>query len=303
MTYTSSESFRLYPFQGSAAPRDLRLTFRKIGGMTPYGTVSAPGGTSAPWTLTGFNMTFADVIQNSENTEKEIASHAGGKPLMPVTYALSNITTPYIKADAFNALMISADVPGGLITTSDDVAVLPMKVRLRIARREAPLVGRWEEIEKADSVIDAFANICTLWVRSPNTTELDMNLFTTLSNRGYSAKQCMQAFTQGDFLYLDFIVLLADAVSQNASKTAFCQVVEDDKVPYILIGDGSVDNHWNLTFYVTAAGNPSVDPLPLPNNPSSDSGGGCNQGSVMSIGIISLFAAWGMRRKSRRSEK
>ncbi|MDR1978577.1 MAG: hypothetical protein LBQ42_07580 [Synergistaceae bacterium] len=294
LTYGSSESFRLYPYQGSAAPRDLRLAYRKVGGMVPYGTVSASvGGAVPPWSVTAFAMTFVDSAQNSENTEDEIARYAGGRPVMPWGYALTGIESSYIKADAFNAFTISADADVDL-TTSDDVALLPVHVRLRVSRREAPLVDRWNDIVNADSVIDAFANICAVWVRSPNAAEQDMNLFTALRNRGFSVEKCVQAFTHDDFLYLDFIVLLADAVSQTSGKTAFCQVVEDDKVPYILIGDGRVDEVWSLGFYVALSGeNPTPDPAPGPNpnpNPgSSGGGGGCSGLPWGFMGLPPLF--------------
>jgi hypothetical protein len=288
MTYGSSESFRLYPYQGSAAPRDLRLTYRKVGGMTPYGTPISSSGNAAvpPWSVTGFSMTFVDVIRDAENTREEIAKHVGGNPVMPFGgYAFSEAADSYIKADAFNAFAISADV-SSLLTASEDVPLLPIHVRLRVSRREAPLVDRWNDIANADSVIDAFANLCAVWVRSPNAAEQDMNLFTTLRNRGYSAGKCIQAFVYEDFLYLDFVVLLADAVSQNTGKTAFCQVVEDDKVPYILIGDGRVDGGLNLSFYVALTGsNPVPDPAPSPDpSPGSSGGGGGCQG----------FGAWGL---------
>jgi hypothetical protein len=239
----------------------------------------------------------------------EIAQYTGGSPVMPNdNYAFTTeITVPYIKSDAFNAFMISADVPSGL-TGSDDVALMPVRIRLRVSRREAPLVGRWDEIANADSVIDAFANVCTVWVRSPHAAEQDMNLFSTLSNRGYSAKQCVQAFTHNDFLYLDFIVLLADAVSQNTGKTAFCQVVEDDKIPYVLIGDGKVDYVWNLTFYVAETGDnaipsPSPSPNPSPSSSNEGSGGGCSQGSALSAGLLLLFAKWRRNGTRKGSEK
>ena len=288
MSYGSSESFRLYPYQGSAAAKDLRLSFRKVGGMTPYGTVSSAG-TVAPWTVTGFSMIFADVIQNGENTSEEIAGYAGGTPVIPLAgYAFAGAADQYVKADAFNSFAISADVPSDLVG-SDDVALLPLRIRLRVSRKEAPIVGKWSEIADADSVINAFASTCAVWVRSPHTSEQDMNLFTTLRNRGYSVEKCVQAFTYGDYLYLDFIVLLADAVSQNTGKTAFCQVVEDDKIPYILIGDGKVDGKWNLGFYVALTGsNPNPDPTPNP-TPSSGGGGGggCSQG--FAVGFLPML--------------
>ncbi|MDR3265888.1 MAG: hypothetical protein LBT15_07755 [Synergistaceae bacterium] len=311
MNYGSGESFRLYPWQGSSAPRDLRLTFRKVGGMTPLGTASASTDITPPWTVTAFDMTFADVMQNGENTADEIAKHAGGQPVMPgASFDLSGVSTQYIRADAFNAFTVSSlnVTVSGDVTSDDvvsdapaDVPLLPLRVRLRVSRREAPLVGRWNDIVNADSVIDAFASVCAVWIRSDAAAERDMNLFTTLRNRGYGVDRCVQAFTYGDFLYLDFIVLLADAVSQNTGKTAFCQVVEDDGVPYILIGDGRVDGKWNLSFFVALTGeNPSVNDPALPSNPGqSGGGGGCNEGISTAGALLAvLLLLSGVTRKN-----
>jgi hypothetical protein len=226
-------------------------------------------------------MTFVDILQNAENTEKEISTHVGGNPVMlPQGLDNDNVRDSYIKADAFNAFVISADV-STVALASEDVALLPVHVRLRVSRKEAPLVDRWNDIADADSVIGAFANLCTVWVRSPNAAEQDMNLFTTLRNRGYSAEKCVQAFTHEDFLYLDFVALLADARSQNSGKTAFCQVVEDDKVPYILLGDGKADGGLNLSFYVALTGD---NPIPDPASGSASPGGG---------GGCQGFGTWG----------
>ena len=291
MVYGSSESFRLYPYQGSDAPRELRLTYRKVGGMTPYG--SPVGASSSPWTVGAFNMKFADVASNDYNTAKEIAGYAGGNPVMPAAgYAFAGVADQYIKADAFNSFIISADVPAGLVG-SGDVAVLPLRVRMRISRREAPLVGRWDEIANAENVVTAFSQACAIWIRSPNhTVDPDVNLFTALRDRGYSAERCIQAFTYNDFLYLDFIVLLADAVSQNVGYKGFFQVVEDDNVPYILIGDGGVDNAWTLGFYAAVAGSdytPPPPPLPPTPGPGGGGGGGCDIGSLGVALLCLLF--------------
>jgi hypothetical protein len=256
--------------------------------MTRYGTpVSSPGNPATPaWSITKFTMSFVDVIQNAENTQEEIAGHVGGRPVM-TNIGDAEITDSYIKADAFNAFAVSADVSSAL-TASDDIPLLPVHARLRVSRREAPLVDRWNDISNADSVIDAFANLCAVWVRSPNATEQDMNLFTTLRNRGYSVERCMRGFIHEDFLYLDFIVLLADAASQNTGKTAFCQVVEDDKVPYILIGDGKADGSLNLSFYVALAGSNPV-PGSDPSAGSSESGGGCQGFGAWVFMALPLF--------------
>ncbi|MDR1731489.1 MAG: hypothetical protein LBR61_05290 [Synergistaceae bacterium] len=308
MTYGSSESLRLYPYQGAAAPSDLRLTFRKVGGMLRQGTKSTTGAT-----VTAFNMTFADVAENSDNTRAEIAKYAGGSPSMPVaSFDFSGVYDRYIKADAISSFQIFVDMrdPSADVTASGDVvssndvpavssgvALLPVHIRMRVSRKEAPLVNQWDAIENADSVISALANICAVWVRSDATAERDMNLFTTLRNRGYSVERCVQAFTYEDFVYIDFIVLIADAVSQNTGKTAFCEVVQDDGVPYILIGDGAADGKIDLSFFVAPAGEaPSLDDPATPTtpvSPGSGGGGGCSggipAGAVLLLPVLSTI--------------
>ena len=106
-------------------------------------------------------------------------------------------------------------------------------------------------------------------------------------------------------LYLDFIVLIADATSINPNKTAYIEVFRDDGVPYILIGDGNVDGNWQLEFFVDATGeNPDTDtresqdiiPTPVYPDPDDDytpfipgsgggGGGGCNSG-MMALALL-----------------
>jgi hypothetical protein len=317
MAYTSSESFRLHPFQAPQTPRDLRLTFRSVGkngGLTPYGTPingRAVRGT-APWTATAFRMTFADVAENGENTVREISNDVGGRPVMPnpAEYVFTGAADVPVKADALNAFELNVIVPEGLVASADavssdvvasgdvslnDVALLPVHVRLRVSRKESPIVGRWDALENAASVIDEFARTLAIWVRSPNAAEADMNLFTTLSGRGYGVSRCVQAFTHEDFLYIDFIVLAADAKSRNAGKTALCEVVEDDGIPYILIADGKADGAWTLSFFIDAAGEaPNVDP-DTPDTPGTggDSagggGGGCSAGLLPFVFVLPIL--------------
>jgi len=276
-TYGSSESFRLYPFSNEGKKYDLRLFYRRIGGMTRLGRVySSFTGNRYRWRATAFHMTFADVVKNEENTERELTLLMGKPPVMPrAGYGFGGVSDKYIKADALNAFEIAAPVPTGLvsmdlevlsrdasgdITASRDVpaqvAVLPVQIRFCIPRQEQLLVGHWDELAQLDGdrLLERFTQLGTVWVRSAQTNEFDMNLFSTIGNRGADLKECVHAFIYDDHLYLDFIALLADAKSPEAQYTAYCKIVKDDEVPYVLLGDGAADGKWNLSFYVAAAG-------------------------------------------------
>ena len=122
-------------------------------------------------------------------------------------------------------------------------------------------MNRWEELDNAANareLFNMFSRFGTVWVRSSAANERDANLFTAINNKGsnigVSAGDCVRAFIYDNALYLDFIVLLADAVSKNNGKTAFVEVFKDDNVPYVLIGDGNIDKRWELEFYVAATG-------------------------------------------------
>ena len=322
-TYGSSESFRLYPFSDEGKKHDLRLTYRRIGGMTRLGRVySSVAGNRYRWRVTAFGMTFADVVKNETNTERELTLLMGKPPVMSQAgYGFSGVADRYIKADALNAFEIDAMVPAGLVSMDTEVlsrdasgdvaasrdvpaqvALLPVQIRLRIPRQEQLLVGRWDELDRAedDRLLDLFAQFGTIWVRSSSTNEYDMNLLTALGNRGVSPRDCIRAFIHDDALYLDFIVLLADAKSPKAQYTAFCEVVKDDEVPYILLGDGAANKRWNLSFYVAATGqNPQPGyPESGDKRPKEEGGGGCNAGSLslLSLGLLGTALACRRRR-------
>ena len=324
-TYGSSESFRLYPFSDEGKKYDLRLSYRRIGGMTRLGRVySSFTGNRYRWRATAFHMTFADVVKNETNTERELTLMMGKPPVMPKAgYGFGGVSDKYIKADALNSFEIASLVPADLVSMDQEIvsrdasgdvvsrdvptqiAVLPMQIRFCIPRQEQLLVGHWEELEQATEaqLLERFARFGTVWVRSTQTNERDMNLFSAIGNRGADLGECVRAFIHDDCLYLDLIVLMADAKSPKAQYTAYCEIVRDDEVPYVLLGDGAADGKWNLSFYVAAAGS-----NPQPGYPESgdkrpskekEEGGGC---SAWGFPLISLAGAAVFLSRRRRGQ-
>lgn len=226
-------------------------------------------------------------------------------------YGFGGVSDKYIKAEALNSFEIASLVPAGLVSMDREIvsrdasgdivsrdvpaqiAVLPVQIRLCIPRQEQLLVGHWEDLEQATEaqLLERFARFGTVWVRSEQTNERDMNLFSAIGNRGADLKECVRAFIHDDCLYLDLIVLMADAKSPKAQYTAYCEIVKDDGVPYVLLGDGAADGKWNLSFYVAAAG-----ANPQPGYPESgdkrpsreEGGGGC---SAWGFPLVSLAGA------------
>ena len=190
---------------------------------------------------------------------------------------------------------------------SKEIPLQPLSIRMRVPRQNQLVVDHWEEFDNAansQELFNAFARYGTVWVRAKTTVEMDTNLFTAINNKGadkgISAADCVRAFLYNDELYLDFIVFIADAASTRSGTSAYVNVFKDDDVPYILIGDGSENGKWDITFYVSAAGeNPEPrgdNSTPTNTNteqqPSSSSGGGggggCNLGLVGMMGAVLL---------------
>ena len=74
--------------------------------------------------------------------------------------------------------------------------------------------------------------------------------------------------------------------------SAFVYTFEDDKVPYILIGDGDVDKVWNVSFFVAAPAEETSGSSTTETNPvttSSGSSSSCNFGMIGISGLILLF--------------
>lgn len=326
-TYGTSESFRLYPFSGTT-PHDLRLSYRRIGGMTGVGDTSAPNNR---WRVRSFRWDqFADVVRNDEQTDLELQLLMG----LPAAMGSSVVspTDTYINSSALNAFEINTPVPAGLVSADRiidgrrietilsgdvsvdvevvlshdvpaEIAVQPMQIRFRIPRQEQMLVNRWADLDAAadnTALLRQFMRFGTIWLRSPTADDQDTNLFTALSNRGVDPTECVRAFIYDDELYLDFIVLVADAKSPRTGYTAYLQTFRDDGVPYILIGDGAADGIWNLKFYVGGGGaNPesgysSDDVRPAEGD---DGGGGCSSAAFGLIGLALAAPLLFLRRK------
>ena len=300
--YDTSESFRLYEYS-TASPKNLRLNYKRVAGVTtaegavPYTYNQTPATSTSKVAVQGFNMQFADITQDENETEYQLTNLMGKAPAM-IPAELSDVmpVETYIRSSALNAFTINKDVPvtdadfanlvsydevadAGVRASSElgslRAALQPVSVRLRIPRQYRLVNDIWERLDSASNsreLFNRFSNYGAIWVRSSATREQDTNLFTAINNKGsslgVSASDCIKAFLYNDELYLDFVVFVADAKSINANRTAFIELFRDDNVPYILIGDGAVDKKWDLTFFVDAAGdNPETrDPDDNSNN-------------------------------------
>lgn len=328
----TSESYRLYEY-ANTTPKDLRLQYKRVSGMTPQSsriTINTQGGSVG---LQGFNMQFADVTQDNDETIYELTNLMGVPPVMispeisavtpAETYIRASAVTPFAINKAVPEEMVSydhsvvpdysdmsGDIPASLdVYTPNNIAVQPVAVRLKISRQSSLLVNRWDSLNESmtsSELFNRFSSFAAVWVRSAATREQDTNLFTAINNKGanvnssaITASECFNAFISSNDLYLDFIVLIADATSINTNKTAYIEVFRDDRVPYILIGDGNVDGNWQLEFFVDATGeNPGtresddITPTPTPVNSDDNDlpfvpvsgggggGGGCNSGMI-----------------------
>ena len=70
--------------------------------MTRLGRVySSFTGNRYRWRATAFDMTFADVVKNETNTERELTLLMGKPPVMPRGgYGFGGVSDKYIKAEA-----------------------------------------------------------------------------------------------------------------------------------------------------------------------------------------------------------
>lgn len=139
----TSESFRLYEY-ASGNPKNLRLKYRRIGGMTPI-----EGGTHTPSSgvnVREFSMKFVDVASNANQTAEELYILTGKLPAMigvgPLISDTSRVTgasygddadpasvvEAYPHSAAIDAFRITKAVPEGLVrlasedTGSDDTS-------------------------------------------------------------------------------------------------------------------------------------------------------------------------------------
>ena len=76
----TSESFRLYEYS-SATPRNLRLSYKSVGGMTLIQEESP----DASVRVREFSMQFADVVNNNDQTTYELNNLMGKPPVMSVS--------------------------------------------------------------------------------------------------------------------------------------------------------------------------------------------------------------------------
>ncbi|MBR0253636.1 MAG: hypothetical protein IJQ57_09835, partial [Synergistaceae bacterium] len=204
---------------------------------------------------------------------------------------------------------------GIVYSTDNQAAILPLKIRMTLPRNNSFIKNAWDELdaaENSDVLFNKFAELASVWVKVPSTIAYDgeADLFRavdTAENRGgvegVSAIDCFDISIndENDELYIDFTVFIADTGApasrqnvdpENPVVSAFVYTFEDDKVPYILIGDGDVDKVWNVSFFVAAPAEETSGSSTTETNPvttSSGSSSSCNFGMIGISGLILLF--------------
>ena len=277
-------------------------------------------------TVQTFKMKFSDVKSDDLNTVNEIKSLTEKTPVInEITELQVQPYKDYPKSSAKNAFEIDEDLKetslltkvyeiiitssdtesGDVITTystenTGRMAVVPMAVRIKIPSTDAKLKNIWEELEAAEdneALFRIFRQYYSVWVRSSATGEYDSDLFNALdytqagNGANYNAEDCVSAFVDDDYLYLDFMVFAADAVSTNKTqKTAFIKIFEDDGEPYVIIGDGDVDARINLAFYVDTPGETPAETASGTTTASGAGGGSCNINPFGAVLLISMLA-------------
>ena len=265
-------------------------------------------------------------VQNAQTVYVNSSAVAAFRFAKPVDLMItpSTISEDELSEDS-TAPAVSGDFSGGAfrlseaVTVSNEIAIQPLQIRMKIHRRNAMITDHWADFEKASTstaLFNLFSNYCSVWLRTDTAGEKITNLFTAINNKGnalgVSASDCVRAFIYGDELYLDFIVFIADGQSINAGKTAYVEIFKDDGVPYILIGDGSENGEWDMTFYIDAAGeNPTprtdtssstnssngsgsssgTDTVNTASGSDDSGGGGCNTGFSLILGALLLLGA------------
>ncbi|MBQ3448901.1 MAG: hypothetical protein IJG34_03275 [Synergistaceae bacterium] len=194
--YDTSESFRLYEYS-TTSPKNLRLNYKRVAGITtadgavPYTYNETPATSTSKVIIQGFNMQFADITQDENETEYQLTNLMGKAPAM-VPAELSTVMPieTYIRSSALNAFTINRDVPveddadfANLVsyeeivsedtssdenTTSGDntgasalraaasytsqrAALQPVSVRLRIPRQYRLVNEIWNELDSASN--------------------------------------------------------------------------------------------------------------------------------------------------------
>ena len=283
------QTFTMYFTDVTYNQEQTEREIRSLTGKTPIMADYRVDGTVQP-----YGVYINSSAQNAFSVSHDVArDDTGANPLLlgnRVSYDIIPIYGEPVINESGD--IGSPDVIGEYYTTdrSGNMAVQPIKIRFKIPRETQMLTNMWEELdaaENSDVLFDIFTREATIWVRSSATWEYDADLLKAINSKGsalgVSARDCVSAFIFDDYLYLDFMVFMADAVSKNTNKTAFVEIFKDDGVPYVLIGDGKIDRRFELTFYVAAPrddvyGSSSTSQKTESTLSASGSGGGCNLG-------------------------
>jgi hypothetical protein len=248
------------------------------------------------YSVTGFQLLPSDV-----DFLRKAADNLGARRIaMPSADIVSgtNVTGGFITTDAVSTIKINAAMPDNLLKSNDVTGILPLHVTLNLPAGNRFIGPMWDafvsEFKKSGSARDLFAENFRLYSYSSAGRQVD--IFEWLINNS-AFEKVVKVFVDEEkgCVTLSFIVMLTDG-EMRIRTLHDSSVVSNYSCDYLLMGDWTEDNIWDIAFYVAPIG---TSPDDGGTSGSSGGGGGCDSGAAGFI--IAATAALVMLFMTRRN--
>ena len=301
---------------------DLSLNHRIIYGKTLGETYRYPAqeGQFNLFEVTAFQPRLAST--NFYSTVSAVTNGAATVAVPTTTiFSASSISRNVIADDVIQYFTVNQNIPSS-VRGDDREGILPLHITFNIP---VTLIGDnawWNEMLKVwrntGRIEDMFANKYDLYLRAGDNNV--WNLTQELNAKGYY-NELVKVFLDEDrgrltqdnysgLLTISFIVMLMDGTRDGVRPEL--SIVPDNSVAqqnnYIVIRDGTLDNKWNMTFFVAPSGwqdnyansntntNPDIDIDDETGEQgiggSSGGGGGCSSiACILALSLIAMIRA------------
>ena len=252
------------------------------------------------------STTFYNEVSNVTN--------GPGTVKVPTTtiFSASSIKREVIADDVIQYFTVDQSIPSGVRGEGTE-GILPLHITFNIPVTLVNDNAWWNEMLKVwrstGRIEDMFANKYDLFLRAGENNV--WNLTQELKQKGYY-NELVKVFldeergrlTQDNYsglLTVSFIVMLMDGTRDGLRPEL--SVVADNSVSqqnnYIIVRDGTLDNRWNMTFFIAPAGwqdNPTTPNTNTNTNSNTNSGaegvsGSSGGGGCSGLGIAGVIAA------------
>jgi hypothetical protein len=245
-----------------------------------------------------YNVTGFQLLPSDTEFPRKAASSLGVRKIaMPSQDVVSPtvVTGGFVTADAVGTVKANVAMPDGMLRSNDVTGILPLHVTFNLPSANRFIGPKWDDLVDAfklsGSVRDLFAENYSLYAYSTGGRKTD--IFEWLRKHD-ALEKVVKVFVDEErgMVTLSFVVMLLDG-DAKLWMLRDSSAVPSYSYDYLAMGDGTLNDAWDVSFYVAPLDGSQSGSDPSGDDSGSSGGGGCDAGAagLLLIPALTVLAA------------